>query len=364
MKKIIALLLTAGLALSIAACGNSSVDSEDTRKAASSSDETVGTEASGENTAETGSGAEASGELEDFSIVLDWYPNAVHSFIYVAMEKGYYAEEGLNVKVQFPANANDAITMPAAGQADAGLYYQPNIITTAGNQNIPIKILGTVVHHPLNIVMSMKDSNINCAKDLAGKTIGYPSTPDNEYFVKAMMEHNGLAYEDTTMQDVGFDLNSALITGNVDAVIGAYINHEYPTLIQEGYDVTYFDITDEGVPDYEELVLITGETQLNTESDKLARFIRASKKGFEDMMNDPDEALSILLSNQDEANYPLDADIEKASMDILLPLMASDSHGFLEVNAESWSATAEWLKQMGLLENDIDINTLIADIDQ
>lgn len=109
----------------------------------------------------------------------------MHSFIYTAIEKGYYAEEGLNVHVQFPANTNDAITMTAAGQADAGLYYQPNIISTATNQDVPVRILGTIVQHPLNIVMSMKSSNITCAKDLKGKIIGYPGTVDNEYFVKA-----------------------------------------------------------------------------------------------------------------------------------------------------------------------------------
>lgn len=359
-KKIAAALLTAALALSFTACGNSDNKTTDT---------SVGTAADTENAAvsETaGDTAEAAkdGELEDFSIVLDWYPNAVHSFIYVAIEKGYYAEEGLEVHVEFPASTNDAITMTAAGKADAGLYYQPNIISTAVNQDIPIRILGTVVQHPLNIVMSMKDSNINGAKDLKGKIIGYPGTTDNEYFVKAMMEHNGLSYEDTTMQDVGFDLNSALISGNVDAIIGAYINHEYPSLLQEGYDVTYFDITKEGVPDYEELVLVTGENQVQNESDKLARFIRASKKGFQDMVDDPEGSLQILLDNQDEANYPLNPDIETASMEILLPLMASDATGFLEVNKESWQKTADWLLEMGLLNQAADIDSLMADIAQ
>lgn len=356
IKKIVSVLLTAALTLSVTACGSSDNKSADTsgRTAADTENAAV---------SETAKSAGA-GELEDFSIVLDWYPNAVHSFIYVAIEKGYYAEEGLEVHVEFPANTNDAITMTAAGKADAGLYYQPNIISTAVNQDIPIRILGTVVQHPLNIVMSMKDSNINGAKDLEGKIIGYPGTTDNEYFVKAMMEHNGLSYGDTTMQDVGFDLNSALISGNVDAIIGGYINHEYPSLLQEGYDVTYFDITKEGVPDYEELVLITGEEQVKNESDKLARFIRASKKGFQDMVDDPEGSLQILLDNQDEANYPLNPDIETASMEILLPLMASDATGFLEVNKESWQNTADWLLDMGLLNEAADIDSLIADIPQ
>ena len=332
MKKFLALILSGIMMLSVAACSS-------------------GQTAENENTA---------GELQDFDIVLDWYPNAVHSFIYVAMEKGYYEEEGLNVNVQFPSNTNDAISLTAAGQADAGLYYQTNTVSTAANQNIPIKVIGTVVQHPLNIVMSMGESGINGAKDLKGKTVGYPGTPDNEVFIKAMMEHNGLKYEDVTMQDVGFDLNTALITGNVDAIIGGYINHEYPTLLQEGYDVTYFDITDEGIPDYEELVLVTGEKQIEEESDKLEAFIRASKKGFEDMKKDPQAALDTLLKYQDEGNYPLDPEIEKASMEILLPLMESDEQAFLTVNEQSWTDTIDWLNEQGLLENEISASDILA----
>ena len=208
--------------------------------------------------------------------------------------------------------------------------------------------------------MSMGESGINGAKDLKGKTVGYPGTPDNEVFIKAMMEHNGLKYEDVTMQDVGFDLNTALITGNVDAIIGGYINHEYPTLLQEGYDVTYFDITDEGIPDYEELVLVTGEKQIEEESDKLEAFIRASKKGFEDMKKDPQAALDTLLKYQDEGNYPLDPEIEKASMEILLPLMESDEQEFLTVNEQSWTDTIDWLNEQGLLENEISASDILA----
>ena len=332
MKKFLALILSGIMMLSVAACSS-------------------GQTAENENTA---------GELQDFDIVLDWYPNAVHSFIYVAMERGYYEEEGLKVNVQFPSNTNDAISLTAAGQADAGLYYQTNTVSTAANQNIPIKVIGTVVQHPLNIVMSMGESGINGAKDLKGKTVGYPGTPDNEVFIKAMMEHNGLKYEDVTMQDVGFDLNTALITGNVDAIIGGYINHEYPTLLQEGYDVTYFDITDEGIPDYEELVLVTGEKQIEEESDKLEAFIRASKKGFEDMKKDPQAALDTLLKYQDEGNYPLDPEIEKASMEILLPLMESDEQEFLTVNEQSWTDTIDWLNEQGLLENEISASDILA----
>ena len=75
------------------------------------------------------------GDLKELDVVLDWYPNALHAFMYVAMEKGYYADEGLKINIRFPSNANDAISLVAAGQADIGLYYQQDVIQARAEQN-------------------------------------------------------------------------------------------------------------------------------------------------------------------------------------------------------------------------------------
>ena len=123
MKKFYALLLTAAMTLSMAACGNSSAGTSTTEAASNASESTAETQTDTASS-EAAESTASNGDLEDFSIVLDWYPNAVHSFIYTAIEKGYYAEEGLNVHVQFPANTNDAITMTAAGQAEASAEHR------------------------------------------------------------------------------------------------------------------------------------------------------------------------------------------------------------------------------------------------
>ncbi|WP_314912841.1 ABC transporter substrate-binding protein, partial [Stomatobaculum longum] len=109
-------------------------------------------------------------KAEDVNIVLDWYPNAVHAFLYEAIEKGYFAEEGLNVHVQFPSNENDAISLVSAGKAEFGLYYQQDIIQMVADQGVKVKSLGAVCQSPLNIVLSLKDKNILSPKDLEGKT--------------------------------------------------------------------------------------------------------------------------------------------------------------------------------------------------
>ena len=91
--------------------------------------------------------------LREMDVVLDWYPNALHAFLYVAMEKGYFADEGLKVNIRFPSNSNDALSLVAAGKAEVGLYYQHDVILARANQNVPVKSIGAVVQGPLNIVL-------------------------------------------------------------------------------------------------------------------------------------------------------------------------------------------------------------------
>ena len=200
--------------------------------------------------------AEKEKELKKLDVVLDWYPNALHAFLYVAMEKGYYEEEGIEVNICFPSNANDAISLVAAGQADIGLYYQQDVIQARADQNVPVKSIGAVVQGPLNIVLSLKEKNINSPEDLVGKTVGYAGTELSEALVKSIMQNVGADYNDVTMVDVGFDLMSSMTTGNVDATIGCLVNHEVPQMEEEGFDVSWFDLDDYGVPTYYEGIFL------------------------------------------------------------------------------------------------------------
>ena len=128
-KKILSLIMSGIMAFGIMGCGNIAINNE----------------------------AVEGDKLEEVNVVLDWYPNAVHSFIYTAIEKGYYEEEGLKVNIQFPSNTNDAISMTAAGKADLGVYYLQDVAMARGNEKIPVKSVGTIVQSPLSIILSLKD---------------------------------------------------------------------------------------------------------------------------------------------------------------------------------------------------------------
>ena len=301
-------------------------------------------------------------ELEEVSVVLDWYPNAVHGFIYTAIEKGYYEKEGLKVNIQFPANTNDAIALTAAGKADLGIYYLQDVAMARGNENIPVKAVGTIVQSPLSIILSLKDKNIKGAKDLVGKKIGYGGTALSESIISTMLQNVGQKKDSAKSIDVGFDLMSSMTTGNVDATIGCLVNHEVPALEEQGFEVNYFSPTEYGVPSYYELVFVAGEENLSKNSDKIQRFLRASKKGFEDMKANPDESLKILMENQNAENFPLTESVEKKSFDTLIPVMETKDAQFLSQDTKVWQDNIDWLVKEGLLKKSFNASEIVENL--
>ena len=288
-------------------------------------------------------------QLKEIDVVVDWYPNALHAFMYTAIEKGYYADEGLKVNIRFPSNANDAMSLVAAGRAQVGLYYQQDVIMARANQQVPVRSIGAVVQSPLNIVLNLKSAGIHSPTDLVGKTIGYAGTELNEALIRSMMQNVGADYSDVTMIDVGFDLMSSMTTGNVDATIGCYVNHEVPQMIEEGFDVAYFMVDEYGVPTYYEGVFMANDDMIQNDPETLKAFLRASARGFADMKADPKEALAILLNNQNAENFPLSESVERQSMTMLLPLMETDAAPFLSQSEAVWQNNINWLYEQGLI---------------
>ena len=318
---------------------------------------------SGSGTAGNGGSASESEEMKELDVVLDWYPNALHAFMYVAMEKGYYEEEGLKVNIQFPSNANDAISLVAAGQADIGLYYQQDVIQARADQNVPVKSIGAVVQGPLNIILSLKEKNITSPEDLVGKTVGYAGTELSEALTRSIMEYVGADYSDVAMIDVGFDLMSSMTTGNVDATIGCLINHEVPQMEEEGFEVNWFELDDYGVPTYYEGIFLANDKTIESDSETLSAFLRASARGFADMKENPEEALEILLNNQNEENFPLSETVEKESIDVLLPMMETADAEFLSQSDACWQENIDWMVSQGLIKESIDLDEVRVNLE-
>jgi putative hydroxymethylpyrimidine transport system substrate-binding protein len=300
-------------------------------------------------------------ELPVVDIMLDWYPNAVHSYLYAAMEQGYFEEEGVNVNIKFPANPTDPINLAATGDITLGITYQPDVIM-ARAKDLPVVSVAAIVRSPLNHMIYLPDSGIQSPKDLEGKKVGYPGIPVNEPLLKTMIEADGGDMSKVELIDVGFELGSSLVSENVDAVIGAYINHEVPVLKHKGYEVDYFNPVDYGVPNFYELVIVTNEETWKGEEEAIRAFWKGATKGFNYMQENPKESLDLLMSHQDQANFPLIREVEEQSLDILLPKMETSEEAFGSQSKDSWQETIDWLKNGGLITDAPDVNEIFVNL--
>ena len=298
------------------------------------------------------SAAEPASDAKDkLSIMLDWYPNAVHSFIYVAQEKGYFADQNLDVEIQMPADTNDSIKLVAAGKIDLALSYQPQILLARG-ENIPVRSIAAVVRHPLVHLLTEANGNVSSPKDLEGKTVGYSSIPLYEAMVRTMISHDGGNPDNMNLVDVGFDLIPSLASGQADAIMGGFINHEQLILEKEGHAMKSINPVDYGVPDYYELVLTASEAGIEAKKDQLTRFVKAIQEGQKYVTEHPEEALNILLAHENETS-PLDPEIETKSLAILMPLMNEEGQPFGRQETESWENVRAWLVEKELIPESV-----------
>ena len=118
---------------------------------------------------------------------------------------------------------------------------------------------------------------------------------------------------------------------------------------EEGFEVNWFDLDDYGVPTYYEGVFLANDDAIANDSETLSAFLRASAKGFADMKADPEEALRILLANQNEENFPLSETVERKSMATLLPLMETADAAFLSQTDECWQKNIDWMLAQNLI---------------
>ena len=148
-----------------------------------------------------------------------------------------------------------------------------------------------------------------------------------------------------------------------NVIIGLYEgSRSWKKAEEQGFEVNYFYPTDFGVPQGYELVFLANKDAVAENPEKYQGFLRACQKGFEDMKNNPDEVLQILLDNQNEANFPLSENVERQSMEILLPDMETESAPFLHQEVSVWQENADWMYEVGVLTKEADVSGLVVNL--
>ena len=296
----------------------------------------------------TPSPAALGGQPTGVSVALDWYPWSNHTGLYLARDGGYYAAEGLDVRIYVPANPEDVLKLVGSGKDTFGISYQTDVLLARG-EAVPVKAIAALVQHPLNSVMTLRDSGIVRPKQLEGKKVGTPGVASDDAYLAAMLEKDGGDPKKVETVDVGFDLVAALIGRKVDAVVGAYWVHESILAEEKGFPVNVMKVEDWGVPDYYELVLVASDSTINGSADVVRRFLRATAKGYQDALRNHANALDALVKASPETDRPM----ETKGIELLAPLWLDAGGAFGTQTPERWQRFADWMKQKGLLKPEV-----------
>ena len=226
---------------------------------------------------------------DKMTLILDWYVNPDHAPIILAQEMGFFADQGLEVEVIAPADPYEPPKLVAAGRADLAVSYQPQLHLQV-HEGLPLVRVGTLVATPLNCLMVRADGPVQTLADLKGRKIGYSVSGVEEAVMAAVLQSVGLGMDDVEMINVNWSLTPAVLTGQVDAVIGAFRNFELTQMRLAGTEGRCFFPEEAGVPSYDELIFVASSQTLDRAL--VTRFLAAIERGTEYMLNHPDEAFA------------------------------------------------------------------------
>ncbi len=239
---------------------------------------------------------------DKLTLMLDWFVNPDHGPIIIAGEKGYFAEQDLEVEVIAPADPSDPPKLAAAGKADLAISYQPQLHLQI-HEGLPLVRVGTLVSTPLNCLLVQDDGPIETIADLKGKKVGFSVAGVEEAVLNAMFAKHGMTIDDVEMVNVNWSLSPALMTGQVDAVIGAFRNFELNQMDIEGVKGRCFYPEEEGLPSYDELIYVANPELMD--KDVIVRFLAATEKAVQYIVNHPEESRDIFIGTSKELDDEL-----------------------------------------------------------
>lgn len=297
---------------------------------------------------------ETSGKKEKITFVLDWTPNTNHTGVYVAQEKGYFEEAGLEVEIVQPPE-DGAEVLVASGKAQFGVSFQDSMMPAiTGPDAMPIEAVAAVLQHNTSGIVSRKGEGLDRPKGMEGKKYATWDLDLEKATIKNVVEADGGDYSKIEMiPSTVTDEVSALESKSVDAI---WIFYGWAGIACEvaGLETDYFAFKDiNPALDFYTPVIIGNSGWMDKNPDTAKAFLSAVKKGYEYAVESPDEAADILL----KASPELDEALVKASQTYMKEQYIADAGQWGYIDPERWNAFYDWVNENGLSEAEIPENT-------
>jgi len=304
----------------------------------------------------------SSGATQSMTLMLDWFPNADHVGIYQALADGDFEKAGLNVHIQVPSDPALPLKLLEAGKTDVAVSYEPEVML-ARDKGEALVSVAAIVQEPLTSIVSIGSKHIRTAADLRGKRVGDAGIPYQHAYLTTILSHAHVPIGSVKETNVGSDLVPAMLSGRVDATLGAYWNYEAIQLQRMHKHPNVIRMDQVGVPTYDELVVVARKSTVVNHPDEIRRFVQALGRGYEAVRRDPQTAVDNLV----KANPGLDPGFQLASVKATLPAFfpTDSSKPWGWQSASQWNAYGQWMLDQHLISNpnavaDASTNELLA----
>ncbi|MFZ3101872.1 MAG: ABC transporter substrate-binding protein [Desulfitobacteriaceae bacterium] len=287
--------------------------------------------------------------LTPVTLMLDWTPNTNHTGIFVAQDKGYFAKEGLEVKIIQPSSDGNVEQLVATGKSDFGVSQQENV-TTARANNLPIISLAAILQHNTSGFASPTTKNILNVKNFEGKTYGGWGLPSEDAILTALMQKGKADFSKIKMVNIGEVDQLTSLTKDIDLTwifygwtgIEAELRHQALNMI-------WLKDVDPAL-DFYTPVMITNEKMTQSKPELVRHFMKAVSDGYQYAISNPQKSAEILIKNAPEAN----PELIRSSQTWLSPKYQAEAPRWGEQKSAVWQGYAQWLVDRKLLPKMID----------
>jgi NitT/TauT family transport system substrate-binding protein len=288
------------------------------------------------------------GPLQKIRLPTGFIPNIQYAPYYVAVEKGYFAEEGLEIEFDYSFET-DGVALVGANDLQFALVSGEQVLLARG-QGLPVVyVMAWYQDYPVAIVANA-EAGITTPADLRGKRIGLPGLYGANYIgLRALLNEGGVLEQDVTLDAIGFNQVEAFVSGQEEIIVG-YAANEPVQLKAQGYAVDVILVAD-----YVQLAsngLITNEATIQDHPELIRGMIRAARRGLQDTIADPNEAYEISKAYV-EGLADADESVQKEVLAVSIEFWEAEALGLSDPQA--WKNMHQVLLDMGLLSQPLDL---------